>query len=559
MPAARRAWETGYNFDGEDRDPEHLLVLGGGHHAGGAARPRLPRADEHGAGLEPLRADALRPLRPPAVGRPARPRGRSATDERCRRRHAEFDLCGPLPTGVTVLEASAGTGKTYTIAALAARYVAEGTPLERLLLVTFTRMATGELRDRVRERLVGAEQELSRILAGAPDRRRGPGREPARHRLARGGRAAARPARARRGRLRRRDDRHHPRLLPGGAGRARHRRRRRARHRRSSRTSPISSRRWSTTSTCGAFRPRRARPFARAEALEIARGGRGQPGRRARADRAHPDSAAAMRCRLGRCGPRRARAAQAPAGGHDLRRPADPARTTRSAGPERGRATRAAARPLRRRARRRVPGHRPGAVGDPAPRVRRRRARRSCSIGDPKQAIYAFRGADVYAYLDAARDRRRRGRRCRSTGAATRGCSTPTTPCSATRSSGTRGSSTAGSSRRAGASDAAAARRSAARAPLRVRVAHRDEPTIELTRDGLRPGRLRARARRRATSPPTSSRCCPRASAIEHRTPSGQPDGEEPVDPGHIAVLVRTNTNAALIRAERCTPPASRR
>ena len=25
-------------------------------------------------------------------------------------------------------------------------------------------------------------------------------------------------------------------------------------------------------------------------------------------------------------------------------------------------------------------------------------------IGDPKQAIYAFRGADVYAYLEAARD-----------------------------------------------------------------------------------------------------------------------------------------------------------
>ncbi len=77
-----------------------------------------------------------------------------------------FDVRGPLPTGVTMLEASAGTGKTFTIAALAARYVAEGTPLERLLLVTFTRMATGELRDRVRERLVAVEQGLSRALAG---------------------------------------------------------------------------------------------------------------------------------------------------------------------------------------------------------------------------------------------------------------------------------------------------------------------------------------------------------------------------------------------------------
>jgi len=79
-----------------------------------------------------------------------------------------FDPYGPLPTGVTVLEASAGTGKTFTIAALAARYVAEGIPLDQLLMVTFTRMATGELRERVRERLVSAEHGLSRALAGEP-------------------------------------------------------------------------------------------------------------------------------------------------------------------------------------------------------------------------------------------------------------------------------------------------------------------------------------------------------------------------------------------------------
>src|ERR1019366_8415160 len=77
-----------------------------------------------------------------------------------------FDLRGPLPTGVTVLEASAGTGKTYTIAALAAPYVAGGIPLDRLLLVTFPRMAPGELRERVRERLVGVEHGLRQGLAG---------------------------------------------------------------------------------------------------------------------------------------------------------------------------------------------------------------------------------------------------------------------------------------------------------------------------------------------------------------------------------------------------------
>ncbi|WP_432456795.1 UvrD-helicase domain-containing protein [Cellulomonas iranensis] len=72
-----------------------------------------------------------------------------------------FDVCGPLPTGTTVLEASAGTGKTFTIAALAARYVAEGhARLPELLLVTFGRMATGELRERVRARLVATERAL---------------------------------------------------------------------------------------------------------------------------------------------------------------------------------------------------------------------------------------------------------------------------------------------------------------------------------------------------------------------------------------------------------------
>ena len=36
-----------------------------------------------------------------------------------------FDLVGPLPTGTTLLEASAGTGKTFTVAALVTRFVAE--------------------------------------------------------------------------------------------------------------------------------------------------------------------------------------------------------------------------------------------------------------------------------------------------------------------------------------------------------------------------------------------------------------------------------------------------
>ena len=74
-----------------------------------------------------------------------------------------FDLAGPLPgSGTTVLEASAGTGKTYTVAALATRYVAEGiVDLAALLVITFSRAATQELRDRVRQAFVEAAEHLA--------------------------------------------------------------------------------------------------------------------------------------------------------------------------------------------------------------------------------------------------------------------------------------------------------------------------------------------------------------------------------------------------------------
>src|SRR5688572_27818689 len=87
-----------------------------------------------------------------------------------------FDVCAELPSGTTVLEASAGTGKTYTIAALTARAIAEGVAeLNQLLLVTFGRMATNELRLRVRERLVSVESCLADAAAGrAPTRQLSP-------------------------------------------------------------------------------------------------------------------------------------------------------------------------------------------------------------------------------------------------------------------------------------------------------------------------------------------------------------------------------------------------
>ncbi len=74
-----------------------------------------------------------------------------------------FDIGDPLPTGTVLLEASAGTGKTWTIAALVARHVAEGVvTLPEMLVVTFGRAASQELRARVREQLVSAEAALAR-------------------------------------------------------------------------------------------------------------------------------------------------------------------------------------------------------------------------------------------------------------------------------------------------------------------------------------------------------------------------------------------------------------
>lgn len=73
-----------------------------------------------------------------------------------------FDLLGPLPQGTTMLEASAGTGKTYTVGALVARYVAEGVAtLDEMLVITFGRAASQELRERVREQLVLVSRALA--------------------------------------------------------------------------------------------------------------------------------------------------------------------------------------------------------------------------------------------------------------------------------------------------------------------------------------------------------------------------------------------------------------
>ena len=68
--------------------------------------------------------------------------------------------------GVHLIEASAGTGKTWNICGLYLRLLLEGQhSVEEILVVTFTKAATAELRDRIRSRLA----QLRRVLADDRD------------------------------------------------------------------------------------------------------------------------------------------------------------------------------------------------------------------------------------------------------------------------------------------------------------------------------------------------------------------------------------------------------
>ncbi|TWI68621.1 DNA helicase/exodeoxyribonuclease V beta subunit [Desulfobotulus alkaliphilus] len=65
-----------------------------------------------------------------------------------------FDPVNTPLEGTLLMEASAGTGKTHTIASLFVRLVIEhGLPVERILVVTFTEAASGELKERIYARL----------------------------------------------------------------------------------------------------------------------------------------------------------------------------------------------------------------------------------------------------------------------------------------------------------------------------------------------------------------------------------------------------------------------
>jgi exodeoxyribonuclease V beta subunit len=73
--------------------------------------------------------------------------------------------------GISLVEASAGTGKTYAIGMLVLRGIVElGVTIEKILIVTFTKAATEELKTRIRNRLAEARELLIHRLDVRPDR-----------------------------------------------------------------------------------------------------------------------------------------------------------------------------------------------------------------------------------------------------------------------------------------------------------------------------------------------------------------------------------------------------
>ena len=281
--------------------------------------------------------------------------------------------------------------------------------------------------------------------------------------------------------------------------------------------------------------------FKRAEALQIARAAVENPTAdiepAERAGGLHAGDAGAARGR----GPRRARAAQAPRRAADLRRPPDAARrstwtTTTSC--------------EKLRARYRVVLVDEFQDTDPVQWDIMRRAFGEGGgtlvlIGDPKQAIYAFRGADVYAYLDAARaattqatlqvnwrsdegliqayDTMFGGAQLGQTGILYRTVSAAA-PNRAPRLSG-----------------------APVAAPLRVRVLRRED----VTRTG-KGFASNAPAREHIASDLAADlvRLLSSGAQIERRADDGTVIGRATVCPGHVAVLVRTHRTAALVRDE---------
>src|SRR5512136_644430 len=85
---------------------------------------------------------------------------------------ADYQVFDPLKTpleGANLIEASAGTGKTYTITGLFLRLLLEkNLAVHEILVVTFTEAATEELKDRIRSKIREAIDAVSMGKSGEP-------------------------------------------------------------------------------------------------------------------------------------------------------------------------------------------------------------------------------------------------------------------------------------------------------------------------------------------------------------------------------------------------------
>lgn len=79
----------------------------------------------------------------------------------------DFNIVDPKLENGTVIEASAGTGKTYSVASIVTRAIAmnENIRIGNVLVTTFTRNAAAELRDRIRRRIASTESQLREGVA----------------------------------------------------------------------------------------------------------------------------------------------------------------------------------------------------------------------------------------------------------------------------------------------------------------------------------------------------------------------------------------------------------
>ena len=370
-----------------------------------------------------------------------------------------------------------------------------------MLVITFGRAASQELRERVREQLVEAERALA-----DPERRARPADWSAcsptstTPTIAAAAQAAARrPGRLRRAR------RSRPPTSSASWCCARSASPATPTPAPSSWTASTTwSSRWSTTSTSAASAQlAEAPPFKRAVALQLARAAVGDPQAELAPADAEPGSAGPSARSTSPSGARRGRPAQAPPRRPVVRRPAEPARRRprgrRRPGP------RADAPALEDRAGRRVPGHRPGAVEGARPGLHRPRddgADRRPEAGDLRLPRAA---------TSSPTSRRptppRPGGRWRPTGAATRRWSTRCRRCSAAPTLGD--PRIAVHPRRRRTTRAAGWPGAPAPHPLRVRLLRaRTSPPAD---DGTVPIDAAPRPHRRRTSPTTSRGCSPRA------------------------------------------------